>query len=132
MDRRAAAVAALEARLGHVFADRHLIERALTHSSAGQGAKKIADNERLEFLGDRVLGLAIAGELMERDDTADAGDLSKKLHVLVSGEVCARVGRSLGLGPALRLPGGDSRRGAREQDKILADACEPGIAALHL
>ena len=52
MDRRAAAVGVLEARLGHVFADRQLIERALTHSSAGQGAKKIADNERLEFLGD--------------------------------------------------------------------------------
>ncbi|HZZ37183.1 MAG TPA: ribonuclease III [Caulobacteraceae bacterium] len=132
MDRRAAAIAALEAQLGHVFADRSLIERALTHSSAGQGAKKPPDNERLEFLGDRVLALVIAGELMARDETADAGDLSKRLHVLVAGQACARVGRDLGLGPALRLPGGETRRGAREQDTILADACEAIIAALYV
>src|SRR5438445_684433 len=120
-DRRVAAVAELELKLGHVFADRGLIERALTHSSAGQGARKLPDNERLEFLGDRVLALVISGELMARDEEADAGDLSKRLHVLVSGLACARVGRALGLGPALRLPGGESRRGARDQDTILAD-----------
>src|SRR2546425_13235729 len=122
IDRRAAAVAELERRLGHVFADRGLIERALTHSSAGQGIRKLPDNERLEFLGDRVLALVIASELMARDIEADAGDLSKRLHVLVSGQACARIGRDLGLGAALRLPGGGTRRGAREQGTILAAA----------
>ena len=87
MDRRAAAVAELERRLGYVFTDRALIERALTHASVG-GA---ADNERLEFLGDRVLALVIAETLLERQPAADAGPLSKRLHVLVSGEACAEV-----------------------------------------
>jgi len=130
MDRRAAAVAELERRLGHVFADRALIDRALTHASVGQGARKQPDYERLEFLGDRVLALAIAGELMAREPGADAGALSKQLHVLVSGPACARVARSLKLGDALRLPGGETRRGARTQDTILADACEAVIGAL--
>ena len=63
MDRRAAAVTELETRLGYQFSDRALLERALTHSSVGQGA---ADNERLEFLGDRVLALIVAEALAER------------------------------------------------------------------
>jgi ribonuclease-3 len=132
MDKRAAAIAELERRLGHRFDDRELLERALTHASAGQGARKLPDNERLEFLGDRVLALVIAEALMTRDEDADAGDLSKRLHVLVSGQACARVGRAIGLGEALRMPGGETRRGARDQDTILADACEAVIAALHL
>ena len=128
MDRRAAAVAELERRLGHVFADRALLERALTHASVGQGA---ADNERLEFLGDRVLALIVAEVLIERHPEADAGGLSKRLHVLVSRDACATVARDLGIGPALRLPGGETRRGAREQARFLADACEAVIAALY-
>ena len=64
---RAAAVAALEARLGHLFTDRELIERALTHSSVGDGAKRVRDNERLEFVGDRVLGLLVAERLAAAD-----------------------------------------------------------------
>lgn len=129
MDRRAAAVADLESRLGHVFTDRALIERALTHASVGRGA---ADNERLEFLGDRVLALVVAEALLEREPAADAGALSKRLHVLVAREACAEVGRALGVGPALRLPGGETRRGAREQTRFLADACEALIGALYL
>lgn len=132
MDKRALAVAEMERRLGHVFADRKLIERALTHASVGQGARKAPDNERLEFLGDRVLALVIAGELMARDPDADSGVLSKRLHVLVSGQSCAQAARTLGLGAALRLPGGETRRGARDQDTILADACEAVIAALYI
>ena len=129
MDRRAAAVADLEQRLGHVFRDRALLERALTHASVGKAA---SDNERLEFLGDRVLALVICEALLGRDEGADAGQLSKRLHVLVSREACAEVARSLGVGQALRLPGGETRRGAREQTRILADACEAVIAALYL
>ena len=129
MDRRAAAVAELEARLGHVFVDRGLLEQALTHASVGRAT---LDNERLEFLGDRVLALVMAEALLAREPTADAGPLSKRLHVLVSREACAEVGRALGIGPALRLPGGETRRGARDQIRFLADACEALIGALYL
>jgi ribonuclease-3 len=129
MDKRAAAIAEMERRLGHFFSDRELLERALTHASVGKG---VPDNERLEFLGDRVLALVIAETLLERQPAADAGPLSKRLHVLVSGEACAEVGRALGIGPALRLPGGETRRGAREQARFLADACEAVIGAVYL
>lgn len=132
MNKRAQAVIDLQSRLGHVFADQALLERALTHASAVSGSRKPADNERLEFLGDRVLGLVIAEALGERDPEAGAGDLSKRLHGLVSGEACARVARDIGLGEALRLPPGEAKRGARDQRAILADACEAIIAALYL
>ncbi len=132
MNRRQAGIAALEARLAYTFTDRALLEQALTHASVGDPTGKSPDNERLEFLGDRVLGLIIAERLMAHDEAADAGVLSKRFHVWVSGEACARAARTLGLGAALRLPGGESRRGARDHDKILADACEALIGALFL
>jgi ribonuclease-3 len=131
-NRRLAAIAALERRLGHVFADRALLDRALTHASASQGARKVPDNERLEFLGDRVLGLIMAHALVIRDGEATAGALSKRLAGLVSREACARAARDAGLGEALRLQGGETRRGARDHETILADACEAVIAALYL
>ena len=132
MNRRVAAISALEERLNYVFTDRTLLERALTHASAGDGTGKLPDNDRLEFLGDRVLGLIIAERLMGDSETADPGDLSKRFHGLVSGQACARVARALGLGEALRLQGGESRRGARDHDTILADGCEALIAALYI
>ncbi|HEY5107010.1 MAG TPA: ribonuclease III [Caulobacteraceae bacterium] len=132
MNRREIAIAALEARIGHHFDDRAAFERALTHASATSGASKIADNDRLEFLGDRVLGLIIAQALMARDDKATSGELSKRLHVLVSGRTCARAARAMELGPALRLQGAESARGGRANDRILGDACEALIAVLYL
>jgi ribonuclease-3 len=129
VDKRAVAIADLEGRLDYRFKDRVLLERALTHSSVGGGA---ADNERLEFLGDRVLALVMAETLLANDPVAEAGPLSKRLHVLVSRDACAEVGRALGIGPALRLPGGETRRGARDQARFLADACEAVIGALYL
>jgi ribonuclease-3 len=129
VDKRAVAVADLEARLGYSFEDRALLERALTHASVGKGH---ADNERLEFLGDRVLALVMAEALLALDPVAEAGPLSKRLHVLVSRDTCADVGRALGIGPALRLPGGETRRGARDQARFLADACEALIGAVYL
>ena len=134
MNKRLDAIADLETRLGHVFADRDLLERALTHASVGAGAiaRKPQDNERLEFLGDRVLGLIIADHLVVLHAQAGAGELTKRFHGLVNGEACARVARALGLGEALRLPGGESRRGARDHETIIADACEAIIAALYL
>ncbi|HEY2706652.1 MAG TPA: ribonuclease III [Caulobacteraceae bacterium] len=129
MDKRAVAIADLEERLRYTFSDRALLEQALTHASVGKGAP---DNERLEFLGDRVLALVMAETLLGRDPAADAGPLSKRLHVLVSRDACAEVGRALGIGPALRLPGGETKRGARDQARFLADACEAVIGALYL
>ena len=132
MDRRAAAIAELEAHLGHVFADRDLLERALTHASVGSGSRKVAHNERLEFLGDRVLALVIAEALLARDGAAEAGPLSKHLHALVAGDACAGVGRAIGLGAALRLPAGETRRGARDQKRFLGDAMEALIGAMYV
>ncbi|MEO7027590.1 MAG: ribonuclease III [Caulobacteraceae bacterium] len=132
MNTRRAAVAGLEANLGHVFTDPALLERALTHASAGDANGKWEDNERLEFLGDRVLGLVVAEALVERDGAVGAGDLSKRLHALVNGEVCAAAARAADVGPALRLAGGETRRGGRDNASILANACEAIIAALYL
>jgi ribonuclease III len=130
MNRRAAAVAELEARIGYAFTDRALLERALTHASAAQGRRGLEDNERLEFLGDRVLGMVIAEALCRHDSAADEGDLSKRLHTLVDKTTCAAVARAIGLDEAVRLPGGEPQ--ARQNDTILADACEALIAALYL
>ncbi|MEI9964080.1 MAG: ribonuclease III [Caulobacteraceae bacterium] len=131
-DRRKAAAAELERRLGHAFADSDLYERALTHASVGEGARDVRHNERLEFLGDRVLNLLAAERLMGLYPDDREGDLSKRMHGLINREACASVARRIGLGEALRLAGGESRRGGREQTTILADACEALLAALYL
>jgi ribonuclease-3 len=129
---RAQAVAELQARIGHTFSDPELLERALTHASVGQGARKVRDNERLEFLGDRVLGLLVAEELMRRLPGAAEGELTPRLHALVRFETCARVAERIGLAPALRLSPGESKTGGRTKDKVLGDACEAMLAAVYL
>lgn len=130
MNRRSQAIERLEERLGHHFRDRALLEQALTHASAR--SRNRGDNERLEFLGDRVLGLIIAASLINEDEEAEVGVLTRRLHGLANGLACARVARSVGLGDALRMPAGETRRGARALDTILGDACEALIAALYL
>ena len=132
MNARVAAVSALEARIGHSFADRELLERALTHSSVGQGARKVRDNERLEFLGDRVLGLLAAERLTQMYPDAREGELTPRLHAVVDRSACAAAARRMGLGPALRLSPGESKSGGRENETILGDACEALMAALYL
>lgn len=133
---RAEAVAALARRLGHAFRDPDLLERALTHPSvgegAGQGTKPVADNQRLEFLGDRVLGLLVADTLMRRYPEADEGDLSARLHGLVDKPACARVAEALGVGPALRLSPGEAKSGGRRREGALGDAMEAILAAVFL
>ncbi len=134
---REQAIAELEQRLSYAFKDRGLIDRALTHASIGDGARntkvgRLRDNERLEFLGDRVLGLLTAEALVKRDPDAREGELAVRLNALVKGETCAEVARAMGLGDALRLSGGETRTGGRDKPKVLADACEAVIAALYL
>jgi ribonuclease-3 len=132
MSNRADAIAALQERLGHVFADRELLERALTHASVGEGSRRVRDNERLEFLGDRVLGLLAAEHVTDAYPTVREGELNSKLVGLVNKGACARVARRLGLGPALRLAPGETKTGGREKDTILGDACEALLGAVYL
>jgi ribonuclease III len=125
-----------ETQLGYRFKDRALLDRALTHSSvrAGQRNGRVAeaDNERLEFLGDRVLGLAVAELLTETFGSANEGDLARRFNSLVRGETCALVARNWGLGAHLNLSDSEADSGGRDKDTILADACEAVLAAVFL
>ena len=118
--------AELEARLGHRFADEGLLRRALTHPSA-EGS----NYQRFEFLGDRVLGLAIAKWLLEAFPQADEGELAVRYNALVRKEACAEVAERLGLGRHIVMGGGEEKAGGRRKAAILADACEAVIAALY-
>jgi len=124
-----AALARLEGRLGHRFADRGILERALTHRSAG-GAR--ASNERLEFLGDAVLGLAAAELLLEAHPDADEGELSRRRAWLVRESTLAALARELALGDLLRLGPGELRSGGFRRESILADALEAVLGAVYL
>lgn len=125
-------ISAFEARIGFSFQDRPLLERALTHASHGDGRARSESNERLEFLGDRVLGLLAADRLHDKFDTLDEGGLAHRLNVLVNKKACARAARRCGLGDALLLSPAEDRMGGREKDSILANACEAVIGALFL
>lgn len=137
-DRRAEAVAALTRRLGHPFRDPGLLEKALTHPSVGEGAgrdargRPFADNQRLEFLGDRVLGLLVAERLMRDFPEADEGEMSSRLHGLVDKPACARVAETMGVGAALRLSPGEAKQGGRRREGVLGDAMEAILAAVYL
>jgi ribonuclease III len=129
-----------ETRLGYRFKDATLLERALTHSSArvqrsqsaNNGEDKLGDNERLEFLGDRVLGLAIAELLGETFTSAAEGELARRFNNLVRGGTCADVARSWDLGQYVKLSDSEAENGGRDKDTILADACEAVLAAIFL
>lgn len=129
MARERHALAAIEAEIGHPFARPALLEEALTHVSAGTEGRSY---QRLEFLGDRVLGLVVTGMLFDAFPAAPEGELSKRLAALVRKEVCAEVARDWSLGDYLRLGAGERRSGAREREAILADACEALIGAVYL
>jgi ribonuclease-3 len=122
----------LEARLGYVFKDRALLKKALTHASVRQASAKRRDNERLEFLGDRVLGLSVAEILGDLYPTASEGDLARLYNRLVRGGTCAEVARALELGPALVLSDSEAGSGGRDKETILADACEALLGAIFL
>lgn len=130
---RPEAAAALETRLGHRFADPALLEQALTHRSAADPKRSQLDsNERLEFVGDRVLALCMAEWLAERFPGEREGDLGKRLASLVARDACAKVADAMGLAAALRVPEGESRAGLREKLNVQADAMEALLGALYV
>ena len=121
------ALLALQQRLKHVFANPRLLERALTHRSFS------ADhNERLEFLGDSVLGLAISGLLFEKLNQLPEGDLSRVRANLVKQETLFEIALRLDLAQPLRLGEGEKRSGGHKRPSILADALEAVIGAVYL
>ena len=120
-------LAALEERLGHRFKDRQLLSLALSHASIGA-----VSNERLEFLGDRVLGLIIAERLFADYPSEEEGGLAVRLNALVRREACAKMGEAAGLAPHLIMASSESGSGGRRKSAILAGACEAVIAALYL
>ena len=119
---------ALQQKLGHVFNRPELLEEALSHSSAGGPVS----NERLEFLGDRVLGLIVVEALLERYPDESEGVLAPRFNALVRKEACAAIGKELGLADALILAESERQAGGHLKSAILADACEAVIAALYL
>ena len=123
-------IRAFMARLGHDFARPDLLMRALTHGSIATAQRP--DNQRLEFLGDRVLGLVIAEALFMADRRAAEGQLAPRFNVLVRGETCAEVARQIDLGAVLRLGPSEMKSGGRRKEALLADAMEAVIAAVYL
>jgi ribonuclease-3 len=123
----------LEAILGHDFARPELLREAMTHRSAvyGRGRGR-GSNERMEFIGDRVLGLLIAEWLAERFPREQEGDLGRRLAVLVSQPVLAEVADAIGLGDALAVAPGEAKAGVRRRATVLADAIEAALGALYL
>jgi ribonuclease-3 len=119
--------AALEARLGHHFQDPDLLRLALSHASLGE-----ASNERLEFLGDRVLGLIVAEKLYADFPGMSEGGLAVRLNALVRKESCARVAEAAELGQHLVMAASEQGSGGRRKSAILAGACEAVMAALYL
>jgi ribonuclease-3 len=126
----AADLDAFAARIGHRFRQPDLLIRAATHASIATPTRP--DNQRLEFLGDRVLGLVMAEALLQADPGASEGQLAPRYNALVRKEACADVARDIGLGEVLKLGRSEMMSGGRRKDALLADALEAVIAAVYL
>jgi len=122
---------ALQKRLGYTFKDQTLLTQAMTHASAETRAAGFSDNERLEFLGDRILGLLTADALTKAFPKAEEGDLAPRLNALVRKETLAEIAEEVGLGKCLILSAGEEQSGGRSKPALLADACEALFAALY-
>jgi ribonuclease-3 len=122
---------ALEARIGRKFNDRALLERSLTHSSLS-GNESGRDLERLEFLGDRVLGLFVAEALYKRFPDMVEGELAPRLNALVRKETCAKAAVALGLDRLVRMSAHEDAAGGRQKTAILGDVAEAFLGALYL
>ena len=116
-------------RLGHDFARPELLVRALTHASISSATRP--DNQRLEFLGDRVLGLVMAEALIAADQGASEGQLAPRFNALVRKETCADVARAIDLGEVLKLGRSEMLSGGRRKEALLGDAMEAVIAAVY-
>lgn len=123
-------VQAFAARIGHAFHTPALLVQALTHASMSSATR--ADNQRLEFLGDRVLGLVMAEALLSADTAAAEGQLAPRFNALVRKETCADVAREIGLGEVLKLGRSEMISGGRRKEALLGDAMEAVIAAIYL
>ena len=130
--KRVAATSALEKTIGYRFKDRELLDRSLTHISALAGGSRANSYQRLEFLGDHVLGLVISDMLFRAFPKGDEGELSRRLADLVRRESCADVARAIELGAALRLGASEANAGGRMRTAILADVCEALVGAVYL
>ena len=127
--RLSADLLAFQGRLGHQFRKPELLVRAVTHASIGTVTRP--DNQRLEFLGDRVLGLVMAEALLAADAGASEGQLAPRFNALVRKETCADVAREVGLGEVLKLGRSEMLTGGRRKEALLGDAMEAVIAAVH-
>jgi len=125
-----AELSAFGARLGHRFADPALLIEAVTHPSLTSATR--ADNQRLEFLGDRVLGLVVAEALLAADTGAAEGQLAPRFNALVRKETCAGVAQDIDLGAVLKLGRSEMMSGGRRKQALLGDAMEAVIAAVYL
>jgi ribonuclease-3 len=133
MARRGQDPGPLEEAVGHRFTDRKLLDRALTHISALHGTPADGPHyQRLEFLGDRVLGVVVADMLYRAYPRESEGGLSRRLGHLVRRETCAEVALAWGVGPYLRMGTGEAQAGLRKKEAILGDVCEAIIAAVWL
>lgn len=120
-----------DAILGHTFQRPGLLKEALTHRSAASG-RGHCSNERLEFIGDRVLGLTMAEWLAERFPREQEGELGRRLAYLVSQPVLAHVAETIGLAAALSVSPGEAKAGVMRRATVLADALEAALGALYL
>ena len=120
---------AFSGRLGYQFRQPEHLVRAVTHSSMVSPHRD--DNQRLEFLGDRVLGLVMAGALLKADPNASEGLLAPRYNALVRRETCADVARQIDLGVVLKLGRSEMKSGGRRKEALLADAMEAVIAAIY-
>ncbi|WP_271951343.1 ribonuclease III [Ruegeria faecimaris] len=124
-----AEIKAFQKRLGHEFANPELLVRSLTHGSVSSATRP--DNQRLEFLGDRVLGLVMATALLEADKKASEGQLAPRFNALVRKEACADVALQIDLGAVLKLGRSEMLSGGRRKQALLGDAMEAVIAAVY-
>ncbi len=127
--RLSADLKAFEGRIGHKFTRPELLLRAVTHASISSPGRE--DNQRLEFLGDRVLGLVMAEALLTADVAASEGQLAPRFNALVRKEACAEVAREIGLGEVMKLGRSEMLSGGRRKEALLGDAMEALIAAVY-
>ncbi len=132
MSRKAKARDELETRIAYTFADKATLDRALTHVSAARRQGRGGSYQRLEFLGDHVLGLAVSDMLYRAFPKADEGDLSRRLADLVRRDTCAEIARAIDLGAALNFGNSESNAGGRRRTATLADACEALVGAVFV